>query len=53
MVGRAEGDGPFERTARPGRLHGSGPFLSAHQLLAPCAGLKNEVHVDLDVFVHL
>ena len=27
MVGRAEGDGPFERTARPGCLPGSGPFF--------------------------
>jgi hypothetical protein len=53
MVGRAEGDGPFERTARPGRRNGSGPFSYRYQLSPPCAGVKDEVHVDLDVFVHL
>jgi hypothetical protein len=53
MVGRAKGDGPFERTAGPGGLYGSGPCFDPPQRSAAWAQLEHEVHMDFDILMHL
>lgn len=54
MVVRAEGDGPFERTAGPEAFTDPGHSLTLdHEISASGAQIEENIDMHLDVLVHL